>query len=354
MADKEIGDLTDGGEAQEGDLFHAVRGGNSRKVTFPTPGGGGLDIEALMALTDPATATEGSSQLTVDVEGGEKLYFAHTLSANAELQAPSNWPDDFGVTFTLEINPNGFELTFNSAVYVGRVPTVTRKSVLQIQRLANGKYTVARSWVEQPYVAIVRNEAPTGTGTSLVFDVSAVDIQEGDLLVAVIGIDPSWSALTPPSGFSTITGTTASGNGAIQAKIATSTEVEASSLTWSWTTAQERAGSLLVIRGHNGSSWLSIAGDATATSAAPTAPSVLVPHDDTMILRFFVTDDDDTPYAQNDSFASIRVRANLAPTTEGPGVFGGEHYQDFRGYSGTFTFSMNASEDHRVFTVAVR
>lgn len=36
MADKEIADLTSGGDATAGDIFHAVRGGNSRKVAFPT------------------------------------------------------------------------------------------------------------------------------------------------------------------------------------------------------------------------------------------------------------------------------------------------------------------------------
>ncbi len=51
MADKEIGDLTDGGAVQAGDLVHAVRGPNSRKVALGTAAG--------KAATEFATSAQG-------------------------------------------------------------------------------------------------------------------------------------------------------------------------------------------------------------------------------------------------------------------------------------------------------
>lgn len=202
----------------------------------------------------------------------------------------------------------------------------------------------------------VLTASPASTGTSLSISNVPGLIKEGNLLVAVIGIDASWSALSDPSGFAAIAGAADANEGVIRAKVATAADEIAASFDWSWTTTQERAGAIYVISGKHApvEGWLNIADEATGTSAAPQAPSVATSGDDRcLVLRAFVCDDDDTPYLQNDGSLSIVERFNLAVATNGPGVYGGEHKQTGAGATGTFTFSMNATEEWAAWTVAI-
>jgi len=259
-----------------------------------------------------------------------------------------------GVTATLYVSPDGNAFTFDPDYYAYPHPEVLKACTIQIQHISSGVYTLTKNWEKTPKIVHVFSEAPAGTDTSLVFDVTGFDIVTGDLLIAFIGIDASFSALTPPGTFAEPGALAATAQGTCQAMIATATEAAAASLTWSWTTTQERGGALLVIRDHDGANWMNAAEDATGTTAAPIAPAVTTTANNCLVLRGFVADDDDTPYAQNDSALTITQRFSIAVASLGPGVFGGDHIQLFAGDSATFTFSQALSEEWGAFTVAIQ
>lgn len=67
MADKEVGGLSDGGVAASGDLVHAVRSGNSRKVTLGEAAGKSA-TELAADMPNPTTSAKGSVEKATDGE----------------------------------------------------------------------------------------------------------------------------------------------------------------------------------------------------------------------------------------------------------------------------------------------
>lgn len=108
MADKEIPDLTDAGAAVSGDLVHAVRSGNSRKMALGDAAGKNVGPAAsevaagnhshaaqVITITDislePVTLTDGA---TVALNASQGSTFLLTAGGDREILAPTTPVND--------------------------------------------------------------------------------------------------------------------------------------------------------------------------------------------------------------------------------------------------------------------
>lgn len=77
------------------------------------------------------TATQGAGGISFDCLSGRLLNWRATLTANRQVQVPTNLPD--GWTAQIRINPSTFTATF-AAGFVAPVPTFSKASLIAITR----------------------------------------------------------------------------------------------------------------------------------------------------------------------------------------------------------------------------
>ena len=103
---------------------------------------------------------------------------------------------------------------------------------------------------------------------------------------------------------------------------------------------------------------IDVSGSGTGTSATPTAPAVTTTVANTRVLRIYAADAAVTPAADGNPYpAGLRGRLNFASsTTDGDAVTTGsaETLQATAGGSGTAAFDIDASQEWRAVTLAIR
>ena len=181
-------------------------------------------------------------------------------------------------------------------------------------------------------------------------------LRDGLLLLGLNAWDGNAGTITPPSGFSAITGITNGPDGASAVTLGCFSKTASSeglNYSYSWVNTQWHMAALLAIDGWDS---IDIAAAAEGSSTAPQSPSVTTTVNDCLIIRGFVADISTSllPVAQNDGSLTITsVFRNVPDGTGGKAaLYGGAHRQAAAGASGTFTFS-TASEQWRAFTIAI-
>lgn len=104
-----------------------------------------FDIDDLFAWVTPAACSAASNEITFDVEDGTSLFRTRTMAANETLLNLENCP--VGVCVTLDIDPAGFTLSFDTD-YLDDLPDVERRATLQLQKISADEITVTMNWQE--------------------------------------------------------------------------------------------------------------------------------------------------------------------------------------------------------------
>ena len=147
-------------------------------------------------------------------------------------------------------------------------------------------------------------------------------IAVGDLLIMIVALSGTFTAAVGPTNWSAPSGITNSDSNRLLtwAHIADSTDVAAGSFTFSWSTSTRRyTAQLLVIRGHDGSSWNNTSANGSQTSSATQVSPKPVPTvDRCLCLRYFTTNAN-TTLSSLDSAANQFVANNLQDLNPGSG-----------------------------------
>ncbi len=174
---------------------------------------------------------------------------------------------------------------------------------------------------------------------------------DGDLLVAIIAKDHNVS-FGPPDGSWNVGQNAGRGTAGVRFvfhwKIASGEGTD-----WTWTGDNEEwYGVVLRITGHDPTTPMNISDVADGSDAAPISPTITTDIDGCLIIACFGVDDDDTPYSVD---AALAEEWNAVSSTGAGtcGTAGGIETQGTFGATGTYTHSVNATEEWVAFTIAI-
>jgi hypothetical protein len=177
-------------------------------------------------------------------------------------------------------------------------------------------------------------------------------ITANDLLLAVISTDGSVTFDAPPTGWTLINqgqSDVSASTLAVFYKIAGSAEPAA--YTFTWTAVQQAAGAILRYTGVETATPINAFATAIGTSAAPTAPSVTTSVADTMVVRIFGADDNETIAPPAGNTERVNLQSTTGTGTTSLGV--ADRTQAAAGVTGSAAFTYGDNEEWRAMTVAL-
>ncbi len=182
-------------------------------------------------------------------------------------------------------------------------------------------------------------------------------VQENDLLLVVISTDGTVNSVPAPSGWTLILYRRSPNNDddngvtlAVFYRLATATEP--GSYTFTWNENQEATGSILRYSGVDTTTPVDASGRRRGNSNTPRARDVTATVDDTLVVRIFGSDDDESPVtvpADSDSRVALISSSTGGATTQGVA----DREQPSAGATGNADFDLPGNGNERWATVTV-
>lgn len=199
-------------------------------------------------------------------------------------------------------------------------------------------------------------EAKTGSDITSITISTPGDTSEGDLLIAAVATDgDTSSSLAPPGdeGWTEIDIDDYSSQVTLGAWWKNADASESSSHEFSWTDDQQAYGWMMRFTGHDSSSPINNHTPSGEFGDSPTSPSAISTVNYALILRLGAFDDGDI--TEDSPGLSGHTAITMDETAVGGTVSGGAGYlsQSSSGSSGTSTFSLTASQEAQLLTIAI-
>jgi hypothetical protein len=285
----------------------------------------------------------GVSRLVVDIfDADVGLGGTTEAAAGRDRQNPNTASWDTSATYTLW-NPAGVSQTTVFSQGNATSPTGSDNAWLTLYdsnagSVDFGSVATATATSNTTSLTIAR---PSGTTA-------------GDLLILVLSKDGS-GAVSTPSGWTLSNEGACAGNACrlgVFWKVAAAGEPATYSV--SWTGSEQAAGAVLRYTGADATAPINVVSAGTGTSNTPTAPTVTTTSSNTRVVRIYGADDDDlsaTPYPSGHT-GRFNIESNGGNGTCSAGA--ADQVQAAAGATGTAAFTLDASEEWRGVTLAIR
>lgn len=326
-----------GGLSTTNPLMQPQGGGTGTNVGDYVVSGGGLNTFYSFYVEVPAGATALVIEMfDADIGDNDSTNGAE----QRDRQRDGSWDTDFQYRL---YNPSGSAVTTQFSSGNATTPAGADNAWLTFYEAGMPTFVAQSS-------AVSGDASPTSLTIA-----TPSGVTTNDLLIAMIAHDGG-GAISTPSGWTAVDEGANGTDVRLGVFYRFVTAGEPASHTFSWSGGEEAVGGIVAYRGADLTTPIDVSGSATGNDSSPTAPSVNTTVANTRVVRIFGADDDDIEGGSGPSSHTLRFGGLLESSDSGGSASGGlaDTLQSGTGATGTAAFTLNAAEQWRAVTLAIR